>query len=181
MPIGTSTVGSFITESISSVSGLSISADAAIVGTLFALFLLLAWWLGVGRFTALLLGIYIAVPLYLNFPYVSQFMPESLATSPRGTFYSYAAVFAAFALLSFIILRRYVLTGRGDVMLPGAVEYLALAATATGLTLAVGYRLLPLELLYDFGPGIDRLFATPSYFFWWLLAPLAAVFLATRR
>src|SRR3989344_3603059 len=177
----TTTVNALFSEGVNTLTGLSISTDAAIIGTLFAVLLALAWWVGVARMSAILLSLCLAVPLYLNFTYVNKLLSLSLAGTAQGTFFSYLLIFAVFALFCYLVLRRYASAGSTYGQLAGAVEYIMLALTGVGLLLAIGYRILPLVLLYDFNPGIDRFFAEPNFFFWWLLAPLLAIFVSTRR
>ncbi|HEY4517266.1 MAG TPA: hypothetical protein VJI74_00020 [Candidatus Paceibacterota bacterium] len=176
---GTTSVKTIVDQGLQSLNVFSISADILIIGTLFVILLALAWWLGIGRFSALILSLYLGLVLYLNFPFTNQLL--FLTATSQDTFFSYFFVFAVFSIFGFWVLRRYGALGSSLATAPGAIEYFALAATTTGLLLAIGYRAFPLDLLYNFSPNIDRLFAPPELFFWWLLAPLIAIFLTTRR
>ena len=157
----------------------SLSTDLVIIAALFFVLLAAVAWQGRGSFAAFLLGVYIALPLYLNFTYLNRFLIWT--DTPENTFLSHAILFGAFAIVGYLVCRRLVsreLVGRS---LPGMLELLLLAAAGTGLLLAISYRIFPIDLFYNFGPDIDRFFAEPNLFFWWLLAPLLAIFFSTRR
>ncbi|OGG47627.1 hypothetical protein A2761_01495 [Candidatus Kaiserbacteria bacterium RIFCSPHIGHO2_01_FULL_51_33] len=174
-----SSTGSLITDSVTRVTGGYLPFDYFLIGCLFAVLLALCWWLGIGRMSIAILSVYVALLLYQNFPYLEKLLIST--TSSRDLFFSHLLIFLAFALFGFLVLNRLnALTGSLS-MLPGTFEYILLAATSTGLLIAIGYHLFLIDLIHNFGLTIDRLFAQPNYFFWWLLAPLVAIFLSTRR
>lgn len=143
-----------------------------IVLVLFALLFLFAYYVGRGPFVALLLSFYAAYAVYLAFPYGSY-----LPTAPAITaLFAHVGIYLALVVLFYIILRRVVVS---DFLYIGLFGLIALAFFGAAFLLALAYQVFPVTAIYQFTPVIDALFAAPSYFFWWFIAPaIGLLFLA---
>lgn len=175
----TSTLDTILSQEIVKVTGLSISVDLVIIAALFVVVAGLTLWLGKNGGIALIVGLYIGLLLYINFPYASTFL--FWKGTPLGELYSYALMFAAFTGAGFLIARRFVLAQGAYNTTSGLPEALVLALGITAFLLALSYHVIPIDPFYNFAPNIDRFFTSSTLFFWWLLAPLASLLFVTRR
>ncbi|MBI2410026.1 hypothetical protein HYV30_03230 [Candidatus Kaiserbacteria bacterium] len=140
-----------------------------LVGALF----LFAWYVGRGPFVALLLSFYAAYAVYAVFPYMSY-----LPTAPAMTaLLSQIGVYAAVAIVFYIILRRVVVS---DFLYIGIFGLIALSFLGAAFLLALAYHIFPVATVYQFTPAIDFLFAAKQYFFWWFIAPAVGLFFLAR-
>jgi len=57
---------------------------------------------------------------------------------------------------------------------------LLLSFTSTGLLFSYIFHLFPAKEIFTFSPLVQSLFASNSAFFWWLVLPLSALFLARK-
>lgn len=131
-----------------------------------ALVALFAFYFGRDRLVALIAGMYAAIPLYLNFPYMDIL---------KGNAYLEIALFVGLAfvgLVAFASLASFL--GIGTV---GFFKVLALSAITAALVMAIAVNILPGKSIHAFSAPTLALFANPYLFFWWLAAPLAGVFL----
>ncbi len=176
--IATSTAVDFFNKGLTSVTGLGISVDMLVVGVLVVL--LLAFGIHYGRNAAitLIVALYIALALYANFPYTDRLV--LLKNSAHGVLYSHLVIFFLLMALGYAMLSR-VLLPDFSARTPGRIlDSIILALTTAGLLVAFSYHIFPLDSIYNFGPAIDRLFASTTLFFWWLIAPLGAIYISTR-
>lgn len=126
----------------------------------------LAFYFGRDRLLALIAGVYAAIPLYQAFPY-DGILPPGGAPVEIGLFLAFVAIGTlAFSGMSFFL-------AKSDSSLIGSAT---MSVATAGLLLAVGIHILPLEELYSFSAPTRALFESAEAFFWWLLAPLAALF-----
>jgi len=154
-------------------------ADLLIVFILFGLLLGLGFQYGKRRIVALIFSLYFASFLYLYFPYSDFFIQSDLGTLELTALI--AGVFFVFFILLFIILIRII-----NVSFPQSsgrrwLEATLLSTATTTLILALLYHVIPIAPLYDFSSPIDRLFESPEYFFWWLIAPLVVLFFVGKK
>jgi hypothetical protein len=177
MPPATST--NVLSEGLSMLEdSFSLPADVVIIATIFIMLLATALWIGKHRFVPLLAGLYLAIILYGNFPFKTKVLLWT--NSDAGIFYSQLLIFGAIVFLGYFLANRLAsVESLGG--LPKVLESVLLAGTTTGLLVAIGYYILPLDLVYNFAPNIDRYFTMPESFFWWLAAPVVALLLTSRR
>lgn len=125
-----------------------------------------AFYFGRDRILALIAGIYAAVVLYQAFPYAS-ILPNSSAPVLIALFIAFVvAGWLAFSGMSFFLAKSE----------SGLLGTAILSAATAGLLIAVGIHVLPLEQLYTFSVPTKALFESAEMFFWWLVAPLVALF-----
>ena len=154
-------------STVDSVIGLGTDFFALIV--LVAIIMAFAFYFGRDRLTALIAGMYAAVPLYLNFPYTSVF---------NGNPYLIVGYFVfcvVFAMIAFSGLAGYLSSDTASFF-----KTLGLSVLAAGLLLAIAINMLPIREIYTLSPATLALFTSNHAFFWWLLAPLFGVFFLGR-
>lgn len=127
-----------------------------------------ASYFGRNRVVPLAAALYAAVPLYLVFPFTQY------VTTPLVHVVLYGAlVFLAF--VAFSGLASFVADGS-----LGFAQLTILSVAIAGMILAVAIHILPVEELYTFNIATRALFDSPEAFFFWLLAPLAAIYVFGR-
>lgn len=129
-----------------------------------------AFYFGRDRLMALIASIYAAVVLYQAFPYQS-ILPNTSAPVMLGLYVAFvAAGWIAFSGLSFFLAQST----------SSPLGTLVLSIATAGLLLAIGIHVLPVQDLYSFSEPTKALFASNQEFFWWLGAPLVALFFFGR-
>ena len=127
-----------------------------------------AFYFGRDRIVSLLAGMYAAIPLYLAFPY------SDILSTPLLHVALYLAL-AGIGMVAFSGLSAYIAGGS-----LGFIKMAALSAVTAGMLIAISIHVLPVEQVYTFSAPTKALFASNQAFFFWLLAPLAAIFLFGR-
>jgi hypothetical protein len=129
-----------------------------------------AFYFGRDRLMSLIAAIYSAVVLYQAFPY-GNLLPSHNPPVMIGLFIALAiAGWLGFSGLSFFLAKS---TG-------SPLGTLVLAVAVAGLLLAIAIHVLPVQDLYTFSEPTKALFATDQEYFWWLAAPLVALFFFGR-
>lgn len=154
------------------------TTDAIIILAVFFLFALYSVRYGKSRSIAAIISLYIGMLLFLSFPYLEE--ATLLKASEAQVMLSQAAVFLFGAALVHAIVSRSVLAEYPMQPLLKYLQVALLSLSGTALLFAFAYHTLPLGALYNFDASIDNLFSS-QYFFWWLVLPLAALFITTRR
>ncbi len=142
---------------------------------LFFFFLIFAVSFGRQTITNIILGLYFAFLLSLQFPYYGHIASQTTSTQGQaflllGSF----LVFLAVATLLFIHImpREY-----NEKAFEGFWKKILLAAAATALVTAFSYHALPVTDFITPGSPVQYLFGSEKSFFWWLLAPIAVLFI----
>lgn len=121
---------------------------------------------------SLILGLYLALLISLEFPYYDQFTAALTFLAPHTVRMLLFAFFAAFG--SFVFER--LLSRLFDF---NAVESfwrrIILSILATALVMSYSYHVLPITDLIDPGAKVGAIFSSDKYFFWWLIAPLVGI------
>lgn len=173
----TTTLDTYFAEGVAKAASLGISGDLLIIGGLFVALFALSLRYGKNASISLIVGTFIALVLYTNFPYADRLQ---FFSGPRGAFYSFAAIFFASLAIGYMVMSRF-LPPDFSARTPGRIlDAGLLAAATTGLLVVLSYHVLPIDPLYRFAPSVDAFFAAPELLFWWLIASLAAIFVATR-
>ena len=152
----------------------------AFIGNFLVLLLLAAalffFALRAGRalLVSLILALYVGFALFTVFPYKELFL---VGDTPLVRAVAGIALFAVFTFIPYVLLRRVSTSGSLQ-MNPLALGVLALATG--GFVLALGYHVLNIAAIIPLTPSLDALFAPDQYFFWWFVAPLVGIFVATR-
>ena len=124
--------------------------------------------------TSLILGLYFALLISLKFPYYEK------VYSVTHSLFSNAIVsmilFVLFTAVSSLLMDRLLFYRIDEATFGGFGKKVLLALFATILVMAYSYHVLPITNLINPGPSAGFLFASPDYFFWWLLVPLVGLF-----
>ncbi len=149
------------------------ASDFLIVLVLFAIFFLLAWYIGRAVLLSILVAFYAAYAVFLAFPYTS-FIP----TAPAMTaLLSNLVLYFFLATIFYLVLRRVVVSDFLDIGLFGTSVLALLGAT---FLIAMAYHVFPVADVYTFTPAMDLIFAPQAYFFWWFSAPALGLFFLAR-
>ena len=128
-----------------------------------------AFYFGRNRILPFIAALYASIPLYVSSPF---------DLSPYGG----AIVEIAFWIL-LVFLAYVAFSSLGSFIASVSVGFLnvvILSVTTAGLILAIAISVVPIQTFYTFTPATLALFNTPQGFFFWLVAPLAALFVFTR-
>lgn len=121
---------------------------------------------------SLLLGLYIALLISVEFPYYEKAFEIFSFTTPTVVRMLLFAVFTGFSSFLFERLLSRLLD---ETAIEGIGKKAILSLLATTLVMAYSYHVLPITDLIDPGAKIGALFASQQYFFWWLLLPLVGI------
>lgn len=124
-----------------------------------------AFYFGRDRLIPLVAGLLVAIPLFTYFPFKTWVGADPWLNT--GLY----LVLTAFGLLAFSGLQSWVPSSG-----VGFIKTLGLSALAAGVLLAVAINILPVGEIYTVSEPTRALFAS-QYFFYWLVAGVAGVFL----
>jgi hypothetical protein len=141
-------------------------SDVFIFIALVAVVLMFAFYFGRDRLLPLMAGIFVAIPLYTNFPFMSTLGGNAYFSIGLYLLLAFAGMLAFSGLAGFI-------SSSGM----GFLKMAALAALISALLLAIGINVLPLKEVCTFSPPTLALFTVNNAFFWWLAAPVVGAFL----
>ncbi len=128
-----------------------------------------AFYFGRDRLMPLIAGIYTAIPLYMNFPFMSHL---------NGNAYFEIGLYIVFVILGLVAFSGLSYFIGGESL--GFLKLLILSVVTAGLLLAVSIHILPVEKIYTISAATKVLFTSAQSYFWWLLAPLVGVFFFSR-
>ena len=120
----------------------------------------------------LIVGLYFALLISLEFPYYDVILGGASAESEAML---RIVVFGIFTIISTIVLGRLLHQGDYDRGFTGFHRKIIYALAATVLVLTYSFHALPVTELIDPGP-IQSLFASESSFFFWLFVPIIILF-----
>jgi len=120
----------------------------------------------------LIVGLYFALLISIEFPYYEAILGGANAKSEAML---RIVVFSVFTIISTIILGRLLHQGDYDRGFRGLHRKFIYALAATVLVMTYSFHALPVTELIDPGP-IQALFAAESSFFFWLFVPIIILF-----
>jgi len=156
----------------------AITTDIIIIFAVFVGLFFYSVQYGKSNIVSLLISLYVGILTFLSFPYLEEV--TFLKSSEVQVTLSHIAVFIVGVLIMHTIVRRVIYTEYSGSKLFRFMGAGLLSATITGLLFAFLYHTIPFATLYDFGDSIDNLFSS-QYFFWWLIAPIVALFITSRQ
>lgn len=124
--------------------------------------------------TSLILGLYFALLISLEFPYFDKVF--SYTNKMVSNSVTTMILFAVFTIICSILMDRLLFYRIDETAFAGFGKKALLALCATILILAFSYHVLPITTLVNPGPSASFLFAPDQYFFGWLVLPLIALF-----
>lgn len=155
-------------------TALSFIREIVLLVSVFGALLVYAVIRGQRRLISLILGLYVALLLSLEFPYYTYFFAHIDFLSDTVIRLSLFAFFTAFGSVFFERLTSRLLD---ESAIEGIGKKVVLALLGTALILSYSYHILHITNFIDPGAKIALLFSPPQYFFWWFIAPLVGIFL----
>lgn len=153
---------------------LSTLQESIFVILVFLVFLIYAMLKGRQGLINLIMGLYFALLISLEFPFYDLFLNEGDA---KGQSILMIVTFAVFTVGSTILFSRLMPREYDETAFETFGKKVIFALAGTVLVMAYSYHALPVTEFIDPGSPIQHLFAPQEWFFWWLLAPLAVIFL----
>ena len=153
---------------------LSVLQESVFVILVFVSFLVFAMVRGRQGLINLIMGLYFALLISLQFPYYETIIGNT--DSPKSESILMILVFAAFTAFSTILFGRLMPREYDETAFESFGKKLAFASAATVLVMIFSYHVLPITEFVDPGSPMQWLFGPENRFFWWLLVPLAVLF-----
>lgn len=141
---------------------------------IFIVFLGYAMLRGKQSLMNLILGLYFALLISLNFPYYSTFLSGAEADKLADSTIL-LVIFFIFTLFSTYIFGKITPLEYGNTAFEDFSKKLIFALLATILVMAYSFNVLPVTDIITPGTPIQTLFAPAANFFWWLLIPFIAL------
>ncbi|MEK7613905.1 MAG: hypothetical protein AAB439_03485 [Patescibacteria group bacterium] len=128
-----------------------------------------AFYVGRDRIVPLIASLYASIPLFVFFPYDTSAFGGVIVTLALWV------IFVLLGLVAFSGLGAFIASGS-----VGLIKMIALSAVTAGLIIAISIHILPVQDVYTFSAPTLALFNSAETFFFWLVAPLAGIFLFGR-
>lgn len=123
-------------------------------------------YFGRDKLVPLIAGIYAAIPLYIHFPFSSLLGNNAYLSIGLFALLAFVAMMAFAGLSSFV-----------PSMGVGFFKVLVLCLLTASLLFVIGIHMAPVLALHTFSAPTLALFGSEQAYFWWLVAPIAGVFL----
>ncbi len=120
----------------------------------------------------LVVGLYFALLISLEFPYY-----DSILSGGEGDAMTKVIIFAVFTVISTILMTRLMPREYQEKKFESFGKKLLLATGGTILIMVFSFHVLPVTEFVTPGSPIQAIFSPKEYFFWWLLAPLIFLYL----
>lgn len=125
--------------------------------------------------TNLILGLYFALLISLEFPYYDLILGNT--SNAKSEAILSIIVFTTFTIFATVLFARLMPREYDEGKFEGFGKKVLLAASATVLVMIFSYHVLPVTDIITPGSPINYLFSSGQSFFWWLMAPLVLLFL----
>lgn len=141
----------------------------------FVCFLIYAIAVGRQSITNIILGLYFALLISIEFPYYDLILGTTNNEQTKSILM--LIVFGIFALGATVLFARLMPREYSEKKFEGIGKKILLAAGATALVMAFSYHALPVTDLITPGTPIQYLFGSKDAFFYWLIVPIIVLFL----
>lgn len=141
----------------------------------FGVFFALAIFKGRQAVINLIVGLYLALLISIQFPYYDQLL--SSFSSAQSMAAAKLVLFAVFTILLSLLAGRIMPDEFKENKFESVGKKFMLAIGATILVMIFSFQVLSITEFLTPGTPIQSLFAPDEYFFWWLLAPLLILFI----
>lgn len=138
-------------------------------------FLFVAMKKGRQTVTNLILGLYLALLISIEFPFYDSIFNST--TTPKSKAAVMLIIFAFFTALSTMLFIRILPREYDEGTFEGLGRKISLALGGTILIMIFSYHVLPVTEFIHPGSPINYLFASAGNFFYWLLVPLLILFI----
>ena len=139
----------------------------------FSFFLFFALKKGRQTVTNIILGLYLALLISIEFPFYETIINSSSAAAESVI---RLIIFGVFAFVSTWLYTRILPREYDESAFEGFWSKLLLAAAGTILVMIYSYHVLPVTEFITPGSPINYLFGSEQSFFWWLMIPIAILF-----
>ena len=153
---------------------LSFLQESIFMLLVFVCFLVYSITTGRQSITNIILGLYFALLISLEFPFYDFILGTSSNAKTQAILT--LLVFAAFTTGATVLFARLMPREYSEKKFEGIGKKLLLAGGATVLVMAFSYHALPVTDFITPGSPIQYLFGSENSFFWWLLAPIIILF-----
>lgn len=154
------------------------TADTGVIFFMCAAVFLAILRYGKSSAVSYILALYLGMLIFMSFPFLENL--TILRSSEVQIALSHIALFFLGVFTIHLAIRRLIFTEFPDSQIMKYAQAIILSFFIIGLSLAFLYHEVPFSTLYDFGDSVDYLFS-PTYFFWWLVAPFVILFVMSRR
>lgn len=141
----------------------------------FGVFLVYSIAMGRQSITNLILGLYFALLISIEFPYYG--LIQGGTSDKHIESILMVVVFVVFTVISTILFARLMPREYSEKKFESFWQKLLLTAGATILVMSFSFHALPVTDLITPGSQIQYLFGADNSFFYWLLAPIVILFL----
>jgi len=134
------------------------------------------WATSVGRqaMINLIFGLYLALLLFEYFPYTNYLIENLGGSLAQAT--GQLVIFGIFAFLMTMLATRVMPVEFQEKTLESLPKKFILSGAASVLVLVFSFQVLPVTEFLTPGTPLQSIFGPEEYFFWWLLSPLAVLF-----
>jgi len=153
---------------------ISVLQESLYLILVFAFFLGYAMFRGKQSLVNLILGLYFALLISLEFPYYDKIL-SGVDSERFSDSMIMIVIFAIFTLGGTFLFSKLMPRDYDDSSFSGFGSKLLLALLGSALVMAYSYHVLPVTDLITPGSPIQTLFGSEASFFWWLLAPIAGL------
>ena len=141
----------------------------------FGIFLFLALKKGRQMVTNVILGLYLALLISIEFPYYDAILGST--SSAKSESMLMLVVFTVFTFFATLLFIRILPREYDETAFEGFWKKFLLASAGTVLVMAYSYHALPVTELITPGSPINYLFASSQSFFYWLIAPIIVLYI----
>lgn len=152
---------------------ISLLKESAFMLSAFGVFLVIALYRGRQTVTNVILGLYLALLISIEFPFYDTIIQSSGAGAESVI---KLIVFSIFAFLATWLFARILPREYSEGAFEGFGSKILLACAGTILVMIFSYHALPVTEFITPGSPINYLFGSEQSFFWWLMAPIAILF-----
>ncbi len=141
----------------------------------FGVFFLYTLKTGRQTITNIIMGLYFALLISLQFPYYDFILGNTSGDKSKSILMIF--VFLIFSVITTKLFSRILPREYDETTFEGFGKKILLAAAATVLVMIYSYHVLPVTDLITPGSPVNFLFGSEQSFFWWLLAPIIILFI----
>ncbi|MEK7638861.1 MAG: hypothetical protein AAB388_01735 [Patescibacteria group bacterium] len=149
-------------------------SEIAYLLVVFGIMFTIAVFMGRQAIINLIIGLYLALLISLEFPYYEQLLGH--LNSGESVAAAKLALFGLFTLITTWLSFRIMPDEFREKKIETLGKKFLLAGAATVLVMIFSFHVLPVTEFLTPGTPIQSLFAPEQSFFWWLLLPLAILF-----
>lgn len=141
----------------------------------FVCFLIYAISTGRQSITNIILGLYFALLISIEFPFYDQILGTT--SNEKTESILMLIVFGLFTLCATILFSRLMPREYSEKKFEGLWKKILLSCAATVLVMSFSYHALPVTDIITPGSPIQFLFGSEGAFFYWLMAPIIVLFI----